>query len=236
MTFDPFGDFDTKGYLRNRFADKLPEVVKLKEHDTFRRHLGDALAALAARPSLNYRDVLDTHRRLFTDYYPWAGQDRAAILPDQAVGKAGRYDLFAHPLDCQRAVEHGLILGQQIATMRQKPGEVIGLLAFGHPFLEGNGRVLMVVHSDLSRRAGMHIEWEKVEKEPYIAALTMELEGPGAGRLDTFLAPFVRDGAKQPTQTATLLARNPGLGRSSAAKPGTSDDSSPTPRQSGPSP
>jgi cell filamentation protein len=111
MSFNPFGDFDTRGYLRNVFADKTPEIVKLKEHNAFRMHVGEALDALAARPSLKYQDVLDTHRRLFSDYYPWAGQDRAAILPDLAVGKAGRYDLFSHPQDCQRAVEYGIKRG-----------------------------------------------------------------------------------------------------------------------------
>jgi hypothetical protein len=127
MSFDPFGDFDTRGYLRNAFADKAPEIVKLKEHNAFRMHVGEALDALAARRSLKYQNVLDTHRRLFSDYYPWAGQDRAAVLPDLAVGKAGRYDLFSHPQDSQRAVEYGLSLARDKVTMRENPGEIMGL-------------------------------------------------------------------------------------------------------------
>jgi membrane-associated HD superfamily phosphohydrolase len=39
MTFDPFGDFGAKRYLRNRFADKLPEVVS----DFIRQHHGTSL-------------------------------------------------------------------------------------------------------------------------------------------------------------------------------------------------
>ena len=235
MSFDPFGDLKTRGYLRNVFADKDQETVKLKEHHAFRLHVGEALDALATRPSITYRDVLDVHRRLFADYYPWAGQDRATILPDIAVGKAGRYDLFSHPKDAQRAVEYGLSLGRDKAVMRDKPGEVMGLLAYGHPFLEGNGRVLMVVHSDLARRADMHIEWEHVQKQPYLAALTKELEGPGAGRLDAFLNPFVKAGARPIEPTATMLVRNPGLGPASDAKPSASDESAPTRARSGPS-
>jgi cell filamentation protein len=236
MIFDPFGDFETRGYLRNVFGDKDPETVKRREHQAFRFRVGEALNALARAPSLNYQDVLDTHSRLFGDYYPWAGQDRAALVPDLAVGKGGRYDLFSHPLDSERAIEYALGLARDRTTTREKPGEIMGLLAYGHPFLEGNGRTLMVVHGDLARRADIHIEWERVEKLPYLAALTTELEGPGAGRLDAFLAPYVRDGARHLAQTVTMLARNPGLGPSSAAEPGPSEGSLSAPRRSGPSP
>ena len=236
MSFDPFEDFQTRGYLRNHFADKEPKIVKLKEHNAFRLHVGEALSALATRPALCYRDVLETHKCLFADYYPWAGQDRAAILPDLAVGKGGRYDLFSHPLDCERAIEYALGLARDRTTMREKPGEIMGLLAYGHPFLEGNGRTLMVVHGDLARRADIHIEWERVEKLPYLAALTRELEAPGAGRLDAFLVPYVRNGARHFAQTATMLARNPDLGPSAATEPDPSQGFSSAPRRSGPSP
>lgn len=106
MTFDPFGDFESRGCLRNTKGLKDPEAVKLLEHTAFRMSVADALAALqgAARP-LRYQDVLDTHKRLFGDIYPWAGQDREATASQLAVGKAGRYDLFAHPWDARRAVE-----------------------------------------------------------------------------------------------------------------------------------
>ena len=142
MTFDPFGDFEARGYLRNIFGEKNPHIIKRLEHHAFRLHVADALEALRARSSLRYGDVLDTHRRLFSDYYPWAGRDRLTILPDLAVGKAGRYNIFAHPQDIRRAVEHAL--GPDPSTMNSRPGEVIGLLACAHPFVDGNGRTLMV--------------------------------------------------------------------------------------------
>lgn len=73
MTFDPFRDFESRGYLRNTKGLKDPKAVKLLEHTAFRMNVADALAALqgAARP-LRYQDVLDTHKRLFGDIYPWA--------------------------------------------------------------------------------------------------------------------------------------------------------------------
>ena len=180
MTFDPFGDFDTRGYLRNTKGLKDPEAVRLFEHTAFRLNVGKALAALreTTRP-LGYQDVLDTHKRLFGRVYPWAGQDREAVAPLLAVGKGGRYDLFAQPRDARRAVEHALRMASDPVQMRAKPGEILGLLCHGHPLLDGNGRTLMTAHAELCRRAGFRIAWEDVAKADYLAALTRELERPG---------------------------------------------------------
>lgn len=215
--FDPFGDFDTRGYLRNTRGLKDPEAVKLFEHAAFRVNVLKALVALqaAARP-LCYRDVLDTHKRLFGKVYPWAGQDREALAPLLAVGKAGRYDLFAHPRDARRAVEHALHMASDPVQMRAKPGEILGLLCYGHPLLDGNGRTLLTVHAELCRRAGVRVACENVAKTDYLAALTRELEQPGKA-LDAFLAPHVRRPAVDVAQDAESLRTLPGLGPTTGA-------------------
>lgn len=217
MTFDPFGDSDTRGYLRNTRGLKDPEAVKLFEHAAFRVNVLKALAALqaAARP-LCYQDVLDTHKRLFGKVYPWAGQDREALAPLLAVGKARCYDLFAHPRDALRAVEHALHMASDPVQMRAKPGEILGLLYHGHPLLDGNGRTLMAVHAELCRRAGLRVAWEDVAKGDYLAALTRELEEPGKA-LDAFLAPHVRRPAVDVAQDAERLRTLPGLGPATGA-------------------
>ncbi len=217
MTFDPFGDFDTRGYLRNTKGLKGPEAVKLFEHTAFRLNVEEALSALrvTGRP-LGYQDVLDTHKRLFGDVYPWAGQDREATAAQLAVGKAGRYDLFAHPLDARRAVEHALGMAADLAQVRAKPGEIMGLLCHGHPMLDGNGRTLMTVHAELCRRAGIRIAWEDVGKADYLLALTRELERPGRV-LDVLLAPHVRRPAASVAQDAERLRTLPGLGSAMGA-------------------
>jgi cell filamentation protein len=43
--------------------------------------------------------------------------------------------------------------------MKTHPGDVMGLLAYAHPFLYGNERTLLMAHADLARRADIHIEW-----------------------------------------------------------------------------
>ena len=62
--------------------------------------------------------------------------------------------------------------------MAAKPGEVMGYFAYGHPFLDGNGRTIMVVHAELAERAGISIDWSATTKIGYLDALTQEIERP----------------------------------------------------------
>jgi cell filamentation protein len=79
--FDPFGDFDTEGYLRNFDKEKDLEIVKIAEHELFRAQLPVALNFLAKKKRIEYSDFLNVHQILFEGLYPWAGKDRAEILP-----------------------------------------------------------------------------------------------------------------------------------------------------------
>jgi len=186
--FDPFKDFETAGYLRNTHQLKDAELVKRIEHDLFLANLPDALAFLASLSQITYADFLEVHRLLFAAFYPWAGTDRSATAPNIAVSKAGT--LFSHPKDAQRAVTEGLRLGQIPEKMRRNPGLVMGLFAYGHPFLDGNGRTMLVVHAELAYRAGFSINWTKTVKLDYLAALTEEIKSPTKGILDGYLLSF----------------------------------------------
>ena len=191
MSFDPFGDFATRGYLRNVFGEKDPDIIKHLEHSAFLAGIAEASNHLASIRRLSYGDVLHAHKILFRDLYPWAGQDRMQTAPEIAVSKGPV--LFAHPRDARVAVEYGLKLGSDVTTMNARPGEVMGYLAFGHPFLDGNGRAIMVVHAVLAERAGFSIDWTATSKTAYLNALTQEIAQPGARNLDLYLKPFLRD-------------------------------------------
>jgi cell filamentation protein len=65
VTFDPFGDFETCGYLRNVEKEKDPDIVRRLQHTAFTLGLDAAFKHLAARKRLEYSDVLKTHQTLF---------------------------------------------------------------------------------------------------------------------------------------------------------------------------
>jgi cell filamentation protein len=103
-----------------------------------------------------------------------------------------------------------LQIGQDKTLMATKPGEVMGYLAYGHPFLDGNGRTIMVVHAELAQRAGISLDWAATDKAEYLNALTRELDNPGKGNLDTYLKPFVRAAVGQ-DRLAEHIAQTRGL-------------------------
>jgi cell filamentation protein len=163
---------------------------------------------LKARPSLCYADLLQTHKALFEGVFPWAGEDRLANASHIFVKKGAV--IFAHPNDIRKAIDYALEKGQDKAFMAEEPGEVMGYLAYGHPFLDGNGRTIMLIHAELARRANIGIDWAATDKDQYLTALTQELEEPGKGKLDAYLKPFIRKGSET-KNIADAIKAAPGL-------------------------
>jgi cell filamentation protein len=217
VTFDVFGDFETRGYLRNIAGLKNLDQVRRLEHRAFLMKVGKALTDLSPRTPLTYADILRTHATLFGSVYPWAGQDRWETAPHANISRGGYDRMFAFPRDIRRAADHALRQGNDPAFMRRKPGEVLWSLAHAHPFLDGNGRTLMTVHTVLANRAGFSVAWHETDKTAFLAALTKEIHLPGDGYLDAYLAPFLRE-ARPPREQIeslrilTTLGSAPALG------------------------
>jgi cell filamentation protein len=223
MAFDPFGDHAEKGYLRNFAGASDPDVVKRLEHRSVVSNIEEALANLQTGKPLTYRDVLKTHETLFKDMYPWAGKDRFGVAREEAelTGDASKRNLggivtkgpvtFMPSSHAERGVDYALMIGNDPDKMRSTPGEVMGHLAYAHPFLDGNGRTLMAVHSELAARAGIYIDWSQTTKADYLAALTSEINDPGS--LDSYLKPFVREGALSLTDRQEVFSSLPGLSK-----------------------
>ena len=181
--FDPFGDYASRGYLRNTAGEKDLEIIKIAEHELFRAQLPTALDHLAQCKRIEYSDFLELHHILFSALYPWAGKDRNTVLPDRSISKGNVY--FCHPKDCQRAIE------EEKKQMAIRPGFIMGMFAYGHPFLDGNGRAMLLLHAELCFRANISIDWVGTDKTAYLDALTHEIEDPHAGTLDQYLHPFI---------------------------------------------
>ncbi|WP_374436517.1 Fic/DOC family protein [Tabrizicola sp.] len=200
--FDPFGDFDQAGYLQNVLGLSDPEEVKTVEHTTFLANLPDAIEALRTSKNITYQSFLDTHRILFGDFYPWAGHDRAEVAADLQISKGPKV-VFANAPDIRRAIDYGLRLAEA-PGLRQVPGAVMGYFAHAHPFLDGNGRTLMLVFGELCFRHGFSIAWERTSKSDYLTALTEELAAPEKGILDCYLAPFLAGPIRHDLYTKSL--------------------------------
>ena len=170
--------------------------------------LDEAFAGLVKARTLSYDDVLKTHGILFSAVYPWAGQDRTQTAPKLTIKKGPV--IFANAPEIRAAVEFALHKGQDEDYLKAKPGEIMGYFAYGHPFLDGNGRTIMTVHSVLAQRAGFSIDWSATKKDAYLAALTKEIESPPKGHLDAYLKPFMRDPIDH-EQLATAIVQAPGL-------------------------
>ncbi len=194
--FDPFKDFEQAGYLRNLFKEKDPEIVRELEHTMFRAGLDDAIDYLSHQKRITYQDFLAIHKILFSEFYPWAGQDRGVVAANLAISKADT--LFCHPQDIERAVNLGLRIGHDKIEMRKRPGEVMGYFAYGHPFLDGNGRTMLIIHSELCYRSGFCIDWQKTNKNDYLSALSNEIASPGKKHLDSYLESFIVDQRERP--------------------------------------
>ena len=195
MSFDPFGDFDTAGYLQNLLQLKDPIEVKKLEHISFEASLEDALACLADAKSIGYESVLNTHKILFSDFYHWAGKDRNELTPNLAVFK-GQYNdprstVFERPDFIRISVDYALKLAADPKRFKAHPGEVMGQLAFAHPFLDGNGRTILLIFMELCYRANFGIDWSKTTKHDYLLTLSEEIREPFKGLLDNYLSDFV---------------------------------------------
>lgn len=195
MSFDPFGDFDERGYLRNTAGAKEASDIKELEHLSFVSNLRDTLLFLSGERTISYQTFLDVHKLIFSNIYPWAGKDRFELTPDLGVskGKEGSpgFTKFANPYEIESAINYGLSLAKNKEKFKSKPGQVMGNLAFAHPFLDGNGRTLILVYMELCHRAGFSIEWSKTDKNKYLINLSREIYDPSKGSLDSYLMPFV---------------------------------------------
>ncbi len=204
---DPFGDYQTEGYLRNSYKEKDLKIVGRLETGAFEDQILETIRFLRRLQEIGYEHITETHRRLFESVYPWAGQDRSENAPHIAIVKAGYKTLFAHPFAIRMAAEYALNRAKDVRDLREHPGEVFGYLAHAHPFLEGNGRTILTIYAELCRRNGFHIEWEAIQKEAFLSALTEELLKPGSS-MDKFLLPYVRTGTLSLKSSAVQLRSN----------------------------
>ena len=69
--FDPFGDYETRGYLRNFEGLKRMDEVKVLEYTFLGPILKIAVEFLGkVNGALTYKDFLKVHHVVFSEFYP----------------------------------------------------------------------------------------------------------------------------------------------------------------------
>jgi fido (protein-threonine AMPylation protein) len=186
-SWDPFGDRATKGILGNSFG--TPDPAKLEKLEFISTTFGmrEAMQRLRDRATIGLDAWLETHGLLFGKVFPtWAGRIRSHDVSRGHV----RFNL-TH-LIAKEAPE----VFRQAAVpgfLRHNLGLVYGELAFHHPFYDGNGRSLNTVFTEMLRRDGLRLDWERLEPDAYLAALTPAVRLRDYAPLEAFLGDLIND-------------------------------------------
>jgi len=132
--------------------------------------------------------LLDHHRHIFQDVYPWAGKARTTNLYKGATEfcRVTAIPAFAAQIFGELAEANhleGMDRPRFVAGATHLLAEVNVL----HPVREGNGRTQRAFLSSLARQAGWHLEWTKADPAQNLAASIAAYEGdegPLAALLD----------------------------------------------------
>jgi cell filamentation protein len=169
MVWDPFGDKDTRGILRNKFGIQKKDELDLVEYTFIHKNIRKALGVLKREKEVDLRAWRRTHAVLFNDLYPWAGTIRS-----HPVERVYRFNV---PENVERDANATFANARAEGFLINHLGEVYGELAFNHPFYDGNGRSLNLVFSEMARREGFGIAWDNFDKQSYLAHLTNAVFG-----------------------------------------------------------
>lgn len=183
VIFDPFGDYKQRGYLRNTHQRPLGKEIKKLEAYFFYKNIQIALDELMGLDELDYASLLATHRRLFEELYPWAGQDRYQLFPGSVVWK--QQTVFAPSNYIERAFELGW---KSSSTL----GQTLGHWLYAHPFLEGNGRAIFTFFDVYLSKQHQELAWNELDKSSFLRAIDDQIQNPEGTALDQVLQPYLR--------------------------------------------
>lgn len=178
---DPYID-PASGVLRNNLG--LTSWEELKQAEALAVRLGWAHSMILALRSVDFcrnrpkRDAsLDgsvyafafrqIHKSLFYTVYDWAGEFRT--IPISRADEKPCFNACPETLEPQvgAALRDAIHDPDFLANIGRHYTE----LNYQHPFREGNGRTQKVFFSALAGVNGAFLDWTRVEKEPYEAAL-----------------------------------------------------------------
>jgi prophage maintenance system killer protein len=194
---------DIERALKNDFstdARKRDLQLEAKAHITVQKWIDEGGLTGRATTAENLQEI---HRRF------------CALLPPEMLRVTDPDTGERHPLTPGAFRQRDVRVGAHIAispgavprfiarfeNAYAKPGKVDAILSAAsahhrllwiHPFLDGNGRTMLIVHTELCSRANFSIDWSSSKKMDYLQALTQELKTPDRGLLDGYFKPLIR--------------------------------------------
>lgn len=194
---DPYIDPAT-GVLRNKLGltswEELKQAEALAVRVNWPGSLNVTVAAVALEIIYNGNNtpykahfliytICDIHKILFSTVYDWAGEFRT--IPISRADEKPCFNACPETLEAQ--------VGEAIRDAIHDPDFLANIgrhyteLNYQHPFREGNGRMQKVFSSALAQVNGAFLDWTKVEKEPYEAALRHWNKTADTSRIDAVL-------------------------------------------------
>ncbi len=193
MSEDPYLIAGT-GTLRNtRGIIDQAELAEFETRVTVARIAQLEMSVVSIPGRWDLQHLLDHHRHIFQDIYPWAGEARTTNLYKGATEfcrVTAIADFAAQVFGELAAADYlqGLERPEFVAGAAHLISEVNML----HPFREGNGRAQRALLSSLARWAGWHLDWTHADPARNLAASIAAYEGdeqPLAALLDDLTAP-----------------------------------------------
>ena len=118
------------------------------------------------------------HRHLFQDVYRWAGRYRTV-----RISKGG--SMFCFPENIRPQLQglfgwlagHNHLAGLDADDFAELGAHLLSELNAVHAFRESNGRAQMAFFAMLSDRAGHPLDLDRLEPEPFLAAMIAAFNG-----------------------------------------------------------
>jgi len=130
----------------------------------------------AGRLSLRHYQAI--HHHLFQDVYPWAGNFRSVRMSKD-------HSAFCYPEYISREMKSlfadltakRFLRNLTLPAFAQEAAQFLATLNAIHPFREGNGRTQTLFLALLSDHAGHPLDLEKLDPEPFLAAMVRSFQG-----------------------------------------------------------
>lgn len=160
---------------KHKVLKNLAGITDPKQLEIYEDAVADAsmleISDFIRKRKIDFALWKEVHKVMFSDVYKWAGQIRT-------VRMSKGISIFANPQFIERSAKDLFSQLEQENFLQRAPlDKLAARLAFYynelnaiHPFREGNGRSLKVVITEIARRAGFRILWDRLSFRENIAA------------------------------------------------------------------